>query len=238
MVRFILSVLIVFGLFTTTANAQQKLKNPFDKVLKIYDSEHLYKEMKLGGIINYNIFKQAIEGYNKIDIPNKDILTVIDFSKPSTENRLFVLDLKNKELLFSSVVSHGKNSGDNYATSFSNKNGSYKSSLGFYVTEDTYKGRNGYSLRLNGLEKDINDNARERAIVIHGASYANPKNIAAGGRLGRSLGCPALPIDVSKPIIDTIKNGTLLYIYANDKNYLAKSTILSDTDDKYPVSAS
>ncbi len=117
-------------------------------------------------------------------------MTLIDFSKPSTEKRLYVLDMKNKKLLYTSVVSHGKNSGGNYATSFSNKNGSYKSSLGFYLTENTYQGRNGYSLVLNGLEKGINDQAKQRAIVMHGAAYANPKH----HRFCRTLGTePRMP---------------------------------------------
>ena len=132
-----------------------------------------------------------------------------------------------KENTYTSLVSHGKNSGGNYATSFSNENGSHKSSLGFYLTENTYQGRNGYSLILNGLEKGINDLAKQRAIVIHGASYSDPSVAASSGRLGRSFGCPALPVSVSKPIINTIKNGTLLFIYANDKNYLTQSSILS-----------
>lgn len=189
--------------------------------------QELYTEMHLDNIINYTAFEQAIAGYNKIYRANKDILTLIDFSKPSTEERFYVLDIKQKKLLFASLVSHGRNSGGNYATSFSNENGSLKSSLGFYVTENTYQGKNGYSLILNGLEKGINDRAKERAIVIHGASYSNPSVISSSGRLGRSLGCPALPLDISKPVINTIKNGTILYIYANNQNYLAHSTILS-----------
>lgn len=192
------------------------------------DCKQLYKELRLQNILNYKAFEQAIVGQNKINIPNKDIITIIDFSRPSDQNRLFVIDLKHKKILYSSVVAHGKNSGDKYATSFSNINGSNKSSLGFFVTEDTYKGKNGYSLRLNGLEKDINDNARERAIVIHGANYANPVVAKSSGRLGRSLGCPALPRNLNKPIIDTIKDGTLIYIYAEDDKYLSRSTILSD----------
>lgn len=135
--------------------------------------------------------------------------------------------MRHKKLLFSSLVSHGKNSGGNYATSFSNENGSLKSSLGFFLTENTYQGKNGYSLVLNGLEKGINDRAKERAIVIHGAAYSNPSVIASSGRLGRSFGCPALPQAVSKPIINTIKGGSLLFIYANNQNYLAYSPILS-----------
>jgi len=189
----------------------------------------LYSEMNLSHLVNYDAFEQAIIGYQKIKGRRKDILTLIDFTKPSTEERMYVLDMKNRRLLYSSHVSHGRNSGGNYATSFSNKSGSYKSSLGFYLTENTYQGRNGYSLILNGLEKDINDKAKERAIVIHGAPYANPSVIKSSGRLGRSLGCPALPLAVSKPIIDTIKGGSLLYIYANNYDYIAQSVILPDT---------
>lgn len=186
----------------------------------------LYAEMELAGVINYIAFKQALMGYHNISERKKDILTLIDFTKPSTEKRLYVIDIKNKKLLFTSHVAHGRNSGENYATSFSNKSGSYKSSLGFYLTENTYQGKNGYSLILNGLEKNINDKARERAIVMHGASYANPSVIKSAGRLGRSLGCPALPEVVTRPIIDTIKGGSLLYIYANNTDYLALSVIL------------
>lgn len=189
----------------------------------------LYNEMNLSHLVNYDAFEQAIVGYQKIKGRRKDILTLIDFTKPSTEERMYVLDMKNRRLLYSSHVSHGRNSGGNYATSFSNKSGSYKSSLGFYLTENTYQGRNGYSLILNGLEKNINDKAKERAIVIHGAPYANPSVIKSSGRLGRSLGCPALPLAVSKPIIDTIKGGSLLYIYANNYDYIAQSVILPDT---------
>lgn len=190
----------------------------------------LYTGMRLEEVISYTAFEQAMTGHRRIERKNRDILTIIDFTKASTEKRLCVLDMKQKKLLFSSVVAHGKNSGDNYAVSFSNKNGSHKSSLGFYVTETTYRGKNGYSLLLNGLEKGINDRAKERAIVMHGAPYANPSVAASGGRLGRSFGCPALPENVSKPIIDAIKGGTLLFIYANDKNYLSQSNVLSGNE--------
>lgn len=188
----------------------------------------LYNEMELDGVVNYDAFEKAVAGYNKIEQKSKEILTLVDFSKPSTEERFYVFDMRHKKLLFTSLVSHGKNSGGNYATSFSNKTGSLKSSLGFFLTENTYQGRNGYSLVLNGLEKRINDKAKERAIVIHGAAYSNPSVIASSGRLGRSFGCPALPLAVSKPIINTIKGGSLLFIYANNQNYLSYSPILSD----------
>lgn len=190
----------------------------------------LYRSMQLEGVVNWKAFRQAVVGYEKIEGRKRDILTLIDFSKPSTEERLYVFDMKKHRLLFSSVVSHGKNSGNNYATSFSNEYGSYKSSLGFYLTESTYQGKNGYSLILNGLEKGINDRARERAIVVHGAAYADPSVVARGGRLGRSFGCPALPPKLSRPIIDAIKGGSVMYIYADASDYLAHSTILETRD--------
>lgn len=131
-------------------------------VSELAAGEQLFEEMELGGIVNFIAFRQAVAGYNRIKEKSKPILTLIDFSKPSTEKRFFVFDMEKKQLLYSSVVSHGRNSGENYATSFSNQNGSYKSSLGFYLTENTYQGGNGYSLILNGLEKGINDKAKER----------------------------------------------------------------------------
>lgn len=183
--------------------------------------------MQLDRVVNYTAFEQALIGAQMVERRNQEIITLIDFTKPSTEERLYVLDVRHKKLLFSSLVSHGKNSGGNYATSFSNEVNSYKSSLGFFVTEHTYQGKNGYSLVLDGLEKGINDRAKERAIVVHGADYCSPSVVASTGRLGRSFGCPALPQSLARPIIDTIKDGTLLYIYANDKEYLSQSTILS-----------
>lgn len=188
----------------------------------------LYRSMQLEGAVNWKAFHQAVEGYYKIENRRRDVLTLIDFSRPSTDKRLFVFDMKQRKVLFSSVVSHGRNSGDTYATSFSNEYGSYKSSLGFYLTESTYQGKNGYSLILNGLERGINDRARERAIVMHGAAYADPSVLAGGGRLGRSLGCPAVPQKLSRPIIDAIKGGSVMYIYAETPDYLAHSSILKD----------
>ena len=136
-----------------------------DPVSELAVGEQLFEEMELGGTVNFIAFRQAVAGYNRIKEKNKPILTLIDFSKPSTEKRFFVFDMEKKKLLYSSVVAHGRNSGENYATSFSNQYGSYKSSLGFYLTENTYQGGNGYSLILNGLEKGINDKAKARSIV-------------------------------------------------------------------------
>ncbi|MDR2040390.1 MAG: murein L,D-transpeptidase catalytic domain family protein [Bacteroidales bacterium] len=194
--------------------------------LVLSESQQLYTEMELEHVVNYTAFEYAVTGYQKLNAKNKDVVTLIDFSKPSTEERLYVLDMKQKKILYSTHVSHGKNSGGNYATSFSNERGSNKSSLGFFITENTYQGKHGYSLIIDGLEKGINDRAKERAIVIHSATYADPSVIASAGRLGRSFGCPALPKSISKTIIDTIKEGTLIFIYADDQDYFDQSTIL------------
>lgn len=190
----------------------------------------LYRSMQLEGVVDWKAFRQAVAGYYKIAGRKREVLTLIDFSRPSTEKRLFVFDMRQRKLLFSSVVSHGKNSGGMYATSFSNEYGSYKSSLGFYLTETTYQGKNGYSLILNGLEKGINDRARERAIVMHGAAYADPSLVSRGGRLGRSFGCPAVPQKLARPIIDAIKGGSVMYIYAGTPDYLARSSVLKGAD--------
>lgn len=189
----------------------------------------LYRSMQLEGVVGWKAFRQAVAGYYKIAGRKREVLTLIDFSRPSTEKRLFVFDMRQGKLLFSSVVSHGKNSGGTYATSFSNEYGSYKSSLGFYLTETTYQGKNGYSLILNGLEEGINDRARERAIVMHGAAYADPSLVSRGGRLGRSFGCPAVPQRLARPIIDAIKDGSVMYIYADTSDYLARSSVLKET---------
>lgn len=183
----------------------------------------LYEEIALKGKLKFEAFEMAMNGYQNMSFKNKDIITVIDFSLPSTEKRMVVIDLKNKKVLFHTIVSHGRNSGEKYATSFSNKHGSHQSSLGFYKTVNTYQGGNGYSLVLDGLEKGINDQAKPRAVVVHGADYCSQSIINTTGRLGRSYGCPALPRDLTKPIINTIKDGTMLFIYADNKTYLANS---------------
>jgi hypothetical protein len=189
-------------------------------------AEKLYHQLGLSGKLKYEAFEMAFAGYEALPLRNRDIITVIDFTLPSTDKRMYVLDLKNKKLLFHTIVSHGRNSGEKYATSFSNRHGSYQSSLGFYITENTYQGGNGYSLVLNGLEKGINDQAKPRAVVIHGADYCSQQMIKATGRLGRSYGCPALPREVTKPIINMIKDGTMLFIYADSEEYLMSSTVL------------
>lgn len=180
----------------------------------------LYNQMELVKYLKYEAFEEALQGYKKLNPTKQNILTIIDYSLPSTEKRMVVLDMQNKKVLQHTIVSHGRASGEKFATSFSNKHESHQSSLGFFITENTYYGSNGYSLVLNGLEKGINDQAKARAIVIHGADYANESIIKSTGRLGRSYGCPALPRHLNKAIIDTIKNGSLIYIYAQNNEYM------------------
>jgi hypothetical protein len=153
-------------------------------------------------------------------------LTVIDYSLPSTEPRLWVFDLHSGELLFKELVAHGKNSGENMATRFSNEMNSQTSSLGLFVTADPYVGSNGYSLRMDGLDRGFNDHARERAIVMHGAPYVDPAVAATHGRLGRSWGCPALRTAVASTIIDRIRGGGVVFSYYPDQDWLAQSRFL------------
>lgn len=197
-----------------------------------FNTTGLYSSLRLeeAGMTSL-VFDMAIKGFNKLAstgrLNNTDKITIIDFSQPSTKKRLYVIDLDKKQILFQSLVSHGSGTGTLWATSFSNRADSYKSSPGFYITGETYNGGNGYSLRLDGVETDINDNARNRAIVMHGADYANESTIGALGFLGRSQGCPALPLSLHRPVINAIKNGTCLFIYTPDESYLYHSELLN-----------
>jgi hypothetical protein len=210
-------MLFVFGILVTGNKSAEK------------DNDHhqLWSDCKLEGMIPYEIFKTAVAGRQKIDKPyKKNLITIIDFSKPSTQKRFFVIDLEKRQLIYCCLVAHGKNSGDNYAKNFSNETGSLKSSLGFFLTAESYQGEHGYSLRLDGLEKGINDNARAREIVIHGAKYVSDEFVKKYGMLGRSWGCPALPVDMAKEIIDKISGGSCLFIYADDPYFKENSVYL------------
>jgi len=187
--------------------------------------KNLYTECELTDKLDYNVFKHAMDGYNSIELSNKKLLSIIDYSKPSTEKRFFIIDIENHKLLYHTLVAHGKKSGYLNATKFSNKYGSYKSSLGFFRTGNSYFGIRGYSLKLEGLEKGINDNARLRGIIIHGANYVDERLVNGAGVIGRSWGCPAVSNKLSKEIINLLKGGSLLYIYANDELYKENSII-------------
>jgi len=181
--------------------------------------------------IDPEVVRLSLEAYVKAreeGLDNKEMVTIIDYSKPSTERRLWVVDIKNQRVLFNTWVTHGKNSGTVKATSFSNQPGSLKSSLGvFLTTNKSYVGENGYSLRVQGLEQGVNSNAYKRAIVFHGAWYATPEVAEKYGVLGRSWGCPAVSDKLVKPLIDTIKGSTLVFAYYPDRYWLKHSAFLA-----------
>lgn len=160
-------------------------------------------------------------------VRRRDLLTVIDYSLPSSQPRLFIFDMASRKLLFRELVAHGKNSGGDLASFFSNSSGSLATSIGLFVTEDTYIGGNGYSLRLRGLEEGINDMAWDRLIVMHGASYVSQEAVRVLGRLGRSWGCPAVRSEVAKKIIDTVRGGSPIFAYYPDRQWLASSSFVS-----------
>lgn len=212
-----------FGVIHSTNEYEYTLEqvnlNSFDVYSSLNDS------------ISFFAFNSALQGYSYClsnhQLKNDSIVALIDYSMSSTKNRLFVIDLKNNKVLHKSLVAHGIESGKLVPETFSNKKLSHKSSLGFYITGDTYQGKHGYSLRLNGIEQSINDNAYNRAVVIHGANYVSTKFISTHGYLGRSFGCPALPIEKTEEIINAIRKGTLLFIYSPDEEYFLKSKIIS-----------
>jgi hypothetical protein len=157
------------------------------------------------------------------DAPESPRMAVIDYTRPSTQQRLWVFDLEREVLLYTEHVAHGRGSGENVATSFSNRDESHQTSLGLFTTADTYVGGNGYSLRMDGLEPGTNDNARQRLIVMHGAPYVDPAQAVRQGRLGRSFGCPALRPQVAREVIDSLKQGQMLFAYADEAAWLSGS---------------
>jgi hypothetical protein len=192
----------------------------------------LYSELGLSQAgLGEQVFGKALHGLRKLSaegvVRNDNVITIIDFTQPSNQKRLYVVDLANRKILFNTLVAHGRNSGTLYAKSFSNDASSLKSSPGFYTTAETYIGEHGFSLRLDGREKNINDNARNRAVVMHAANYVDQSAVNSLGFLGRSWGCPALPPSQYKAIINEIKGGTCLFIYTNDSNYQQRSSMLS-----------
>ena len=164
--------------------------------------------------------------------PQSDRLAVIDYSRPSTEPRLWVFDLTQRKLLYHELVAHGRNTGENLATEFSNTPESWQSSLGLFRTLGTYIGRNGYSLRMEGLEPGINDRALTRTLVIHGAAYVDPALARLQGRIGRSLGCPAVRNAIARPLIDTLKDGQYVFSYYPEEGWLNASRYLNCDDDR------
>jgi hypothetical protein len=194
-----------------------------------YDPKTIYEQIG-NTSMSYEAFDLAYRGWKEVRDSvglTDNVISIIDFSQPSTRKRFYLIDLEARQVVYQDYVAHGKNTGNLMAEKFSNIPHSNQSSLGFYKTGETYYGKHGLSLRLDGLEKGINDNARQRAIVIHSAKYAEESFIQKYGRLGRSFGCPALPAQNYEDIIKLIKNGTLLFIYFPQPGYLENSSVLN-----------
>ena len=192
--------------------------------------DHVYSSCGLQDKLDKEVFDYAMIGYFNLkqqhSLKKPDILSIVDYTQPSTRKRFFVLDLSRQKLLFNSLVAHGKNTGEKYAMAFSNRPASKQSSLGFIVTGETYHGKHGLSLRLKGAEDDFNSNCLQRYIVVHGADYASEDFIEQYGRLGRSWGCPALPREVSGQVIQKIQEGTCFFGFYRDEEYLQSSELL------------
>jgi hypothetical protein len=195
-------------------------------------TEALYNEIEKGQytLPNFETFVKAFEGYTALENQGKvknTTLTIVDFSFSSTKERMWVIDMENKKVVLQTLVSHGMNSGTEYANSFSNESESFKSSLGFFITGETYTGKHGLSLKLDGQEYGLNDNARQRAVVVHGADYVSKKLANRLGYIGRSQGCPAVAPEVAPTLINTIKNKSVLFIYHPTRMYVNKSKLVS-----------
>lgn len=224
---------LLFVAFAFTSATPTKTEEPVKKTIAANEKsavemkiENVYGNLNAGkfALPTKQSFYKALEGFYKLKsqgIVAKDILTVIDFTMSSNTKRLWVIDLATNKVLYNSLCAHGRNTGNEFATKFSNKSESYMSSLGFYATGEIYNGKHGQSLKLDGLQAGVNDKARARGVVMHAADYVSESFIAAHSRLGRSQGCPALPNEVTKEIINTIKGKSLLFIYhpSGEKNF-------------------
>lgn len=209
---------------TVVETKSAKSKNEISSSAELYSSISFEADHKL----EFSAFSTALIGFEnlkKAGMIDQDshVLTICDFSMSSNSKRLWVIDINDKKVLFNSLVAHGKNTGEEFAQNFSNTESSYQSSLGFYITDATYQGDNGYSLRLLGMDKGFNDAALRRAVVMHGANYVSEDFAAQHQRIGRSWGCPAIPKELTQPIINTIKGKNCLFIYYPDQKYLSSS---------------
>jgi len=228
--KFVVGIFLV--IISVNADASE-LVNKYERsyLLEDFDvyAQQLYSKLN-DADLSYEAFQLGLKGYLKLrddeQINSDRFLTIIDMSRSANLKRFFLIDLKDEKIVHKSIVAHGRNSGGEYAKLFSNKVGSYKSSIGFYRTAETYRGKHGLSLRLDGLENS-NSNARKRAIVIHAADYVSEHFIRNNGRLGRSLGCPSLPEKDYDKIIGKIKDGSLLFIYYPEENYLRNSSLVN-----------
>jgi len=195
-----------------------------------FEPASLYAKLNLKKLgLNQAAYQYALKGWEKLKAKgeiSKNIISICDFTQPSGNKRLYIIDLASQTLLFNTLVAHGKNSGDEYARRFSNKPESLQSSLGFYVTGGAYTGKHGLAMKLRGEEPGFNNLAEGRDIVMHGASYVCDEFVKQFGRLGKSFGCPAVPLAIHEEVINTIKDGTCLFVYYPDSKYLASSCLL------------
>jgi hypothetical protein len=213
-----------------TSNIYNKITDSSFNTLDAVSSFYTTIKLEQYGL-SKEAFTYAYKGYQhmleKRMISRSDYLTICDFSQSSKQKRLYLIDIAHNKLLMNTYVAHGRNSGGEYATQFSNQPESLQSSLGFYVTKNTYTGEHGLSLKIDGVEPGYNDKAEQRNIVIHGAAYIDNSWLQHSTFMGRSYGCPAIPLNESTDLINIIKNGTCLFIYHPDKNYLLRSKILN-----------
>lgn len=228
MKKITLSLILVLFLQSALHAAWAKRTTIFNEI----NSEFLYEDIVFEeakpnedalfyGTLGYNYLKEQ----GKI---NNNKLTIVDFSISANQERFWVIDMDSREVIYHTLVSHGKNSGQEYASAFSNNDGSHMSSLGFYLTESIYDGKHKKSLRLDGLESGFNSNARQRGVVIHAADYVSHDYVRNNGRLGRSHGCPALPNHLNDEIVETIQNQSCLFLYYPDNDYINYSPILNE----------
>lgn len=220
MPTYITLLIVVFLTGNLISNAPSFATTPFDLNTKTGHLSHEAPQLKR------SVLKLALAAYQKATLKGmakKPVLAVIDYSLPSSKQRLWIFDLHRNRLLYNTYVAHGVNSGQVTPHHFSNKNSSRASSIGTYVTQDTYMGSKGLSLNLKGLEKGFNDNAYQRRVVMHGAWYMNPSFIHKSGRAGRSWGCPSISQKLAKPVINLLKGGSVLFAYYPDGNYLKHS---------------
>ena len=238
--RFTLALLLLTGYSRAEANSRPAgtaylLKTNtvrLQRTKAIKTALGIYQDMNLEAAgLNEEAFEYAFVGYERLRkrrlLHKTTVLSVCDFSQASSEERMYVIDILNKKLLYRTYVAHGINSGKDYANSFSNRQNSYKSSLGFYITKQSYYGDNGLSLRIQGMDRGFNDLAGRRNIVIHGAPYVSTRILKKYGVMGTTFGCPAIPDDMSSKIIPVIKKGTCFFIYYPSQRYLTASSVLN-----------
>jgi hypothetical protein len=235
--RITLLLLLVITCAYSRAAAKTKPPTPTTSTRSLHSKTAevalgIYQEMDLKAAgLSKEAFECAYIGYEKLRkkrlLQKTTVLSICDFSQPSSEERMYVIDIFSKKLLYRTYVAHGINSGQEYANSFSNKRNSYKSSLGFYITRQSYYGSNGLSLRIQGMDRGFNDRAGVRNIVIHGAPYVSQRILQKYGVMGTTFGCPAIPDDMSSKIIPVIKKGSCFFVFYPSRNYLVRSCVLN-----------